>query len=51
MVFEENHRKLTETRSDRIFSTANDTPIEPKLNWPTFDEFGRKKPKNNRDRK
>jgi hypothetical protein len=45
MIFEEKHRKTIETGSDRIFSTANDTPIEQKLKWPLFDEFGRKIPK------
>jgi hypothetical protein len=50
MIFEERNRKKTETGSDRIFLTANDAPIEPKLKWPIFDEFGRKIPKVTPDR-
>jgi hypothetical protein len=50
MILEEKHQKLTDSGSDRIFSTANDTPIEPKLKWSLFDEFGRNIPKVTPDR-
>jgi hypothetical protein len=42
--------KISQTGSNRISSTMNDRPMEPKLKWPIFDYFWRKMPKSNPDR-
>ena len=51
VIFLEKSQNLSQTESDRISSTMNDRPVEPKLKWPIFDDFRRKIPKNTRDRK
>jgi hypothetical protein len=53
MIFDEKSRKLPQTGSDRISATANDRPVEPKLNGlflMIFDEKSRKLPQTGSDR-